>query len=110
MFGISNLFSNSKIVDTGLKAVDSVFLTNEEKTEYFLKFVEASLPMNVSRRIIAAGVTTLWLIGGIIGITAILTGHPKTPELMSFLNVYVMPSSTVLTSFYFWKRMAKTDK
>lgn len=104
---LSKLFSTPDIVETGTKAVDAVFLTDEERTEYFLKFVEASLPMNVSRRIIASGVTALWAISGIVAIVAILMRSPQIEPLIGFLNVYVMPPFTVLTSWYFWKRITK---
>lgn len=107
---LSRIMSTPDIVKTGSEAVDSVFLTKEEQTEYFLKFVEASLPMNVSRRIIAVGVTTLWALAGAVTITAILMGLPRSEQLIAFLNVYVMPPFTVLTSWYFWKRISAGDK
>lgn len=107
---LSSILSTPEIVKTGTKAIDAAFLTEEEKTEYFLKFVEASLPMNVSRRIIAVGVTALWAIAGIITIGAILVGSPKVEALIGFLNVYVMPPFTVLTSWYFWRRLVESSK
>ena len=102
---LKGLLSSDKIVDSGIKAIDSAILTSEEKTEYFLKFIEASIPMNVARRFIAISVTVFWLLCGLLIIGLILTDADKLPDIVSFANVYVMPPFTVLVSFYFFKRL-----
>ena len=98
------LLSSDKIMDNASKGIDSIILTSEEKTEYFLKFIEASVPMNVARRFIAISVTLFWLLCGFLIIGLILFDAPKLKDVVEFANVYVMPPFTILVGFYFFKR------
>ena len=111
--GIKSLFSSPKIVGDGLsalsKGVDKAILTPEESNEMFLKFVEASAPMNVSRRIIACGVTVVWALGFIVGVVGILTDY-KADEIFQLLSVYVMPPFLTIVSWYYWKGGKKASK
>lgn len=107
---MKSLFSSPEIVKDGLSAitsgVDKAILTKEESTEYFLKYLEATIPMNRSRRILAFGVTFVWVLGFFLGAVCLLTDY-KVQEVTQFLSVYVMPSFTILTTWYFWRRMGK---
>lgn len=102
---LGDLFSKDKIIDNAAKGIDAIFLTDEEKTQYFLEYLKASMPMNVSRRIIAAAVSFMWVIVGLVELCLILIGSDKIENIHSFATVYVMPSFTVLVSFYFWRRI-----
>ncbi len=100
-----NLLSSEKIIDNASSGIDKIVLTAEEKTDYFLKFIEASMPMNIARRFIAIAVTLFWLLCGLLIIFLILFDAKKLPEIVEFANVYVMPPFTILVSFYFFKRL-----
>ena len=100
-----NLLSSDKIVENASKGIDAAFLTNEEKTQYFLKYLEASMPMNISRRIIAIATCFMWVVCGIAIMTMVILDHPQTETVSEFARWYVVPSFTVLVSFYFWRRV-----
>lgn len=102
---VKSLLSSDKIIDSASKGIDAAFLTSEEKTEYFLKFIEASMPMNIARRFIAMAVTIFWLFCGFLVVALILLDSSKLKEIVEFASVYVMPPFTVLVSFYFFKRL-----
>ena len=101
-----SLLSSKTIVENASKGIDAAFLTNEEKTQYFLKYIESSMPMNVSRRFMAIVVTLMWALTGGIEIGLILTGSDRIEEFHNFATIYVMPSFSVLMGFYFWKRIS----
>jgi len=107
-----SLLSSPKIIDAGIKAADAVFYTPEEKErdsqanqELMLKFIEASMPMNVARRFIAIAVTVMWVVCGLTEGVMILLESEKIAEFHAFTTVYVMPPFTITIGFYFWKRM-----
>lgn len=115
--GIATFFkgmlSSDKIVDAGVKAGDAIWYTKEEKAqdamkhkELMIRYIEASMPMNVSRRFIAIAVTCAWLFCGLIELILILLHSYKVESIHAFNTIYVMPPFTVVVSFYFFKRMA----
>lgn len=101
------LFSSDKIVENASKGIDAAFLTKEEKTQYFLKYLEASMPMNISRRIIAIATCFMWVVCGLAIMTLVILDHAQTEAVSEFARWYIVPSFTVLVSFYFWRRMSK---
>jgi len=57
-----------KVTDAAIKGLDALVLTKEEKLvfnaelrEWYLKYLAATEPQNVARRLIALMVTALWL-------------------------------------------------
>ncbi|MGH1470154.1 MAG: hypothetical protein ACRBCS_03115 [Cellvibrionaceae bacterium] len=106
---LTSIFSAPEIVKSGLDAVvngaDKSFLTKEEQTEYFLKFVEASQPSNITRRVIGCSACLMWIIGGILGSVLLIVDHSKAEDVTRFFVLYVMPTFNVIVSWYFWKRM-----
>jgi hypothetical protein len=135
---LSGLLSSDKIIDAGIAGADKLIFTSEEKADVQaaadalrLKFVEASLPMEVSRRFISVVVTVLWAINGamvmalsglVLGVdvycqstdmaAGICSAEIKINDLVEFGLWYVMPPFTTITGFYFWKKVeeAKRDK
>lgn len=118
---LSGLLSSEKIVESGIDALDKVWHTEEEKAEnraeadkMRLAFVQASAPMEVSRRFIAVTVTVLWAINGamcivLYAIDTYLTwkgiAHPDFRAVMEFSLWYITPPFTTITGFYFWSRI-----
>ena len=77
LFGSSD--TASKVVDGAIKGMDALVFTDEEKSQandkmrdWYLKYLEASQPQNVSRRLIAVMVVGLWcflnLFGAFLGV------------------------------------------
>jgi hypothetical protein len=100
------LLSSNKIVDNISTGLDKVTLTAQERTEHFLKYLELSMPMNISRRFIAMSVCINWTLYLWLVVFLMMTGNDKLEAIVSFGTVYIMPPFTVITGFYFWKRQA----
>jgi hypothetical protein len=133
---LKGLLSSEKIIEAGIAGADKIIFTKEEKSEAAaaadalrLKFVEASLPMEVSRRLITITVTILWAINGafcmalLFAVTALdvycqATGQAagicnaeiKIDEVVEFGLWYVTPSFTTITGFYFWKKVEEAKR
>ena len=69
---LSNIFGTSdnasKIVDGAISGIDKAFFTDEERAEngakiaeWYLRYLEASQPQNLARRLIAICVVSLWI-------------------------------------------------
>ena len=104
---IKGLLSSDEIIKDISSGLDKTFLTDQERTVHFLKYLELTMPMNRARRFIAVSVAInwmlyLWLVAGLI-----MFDGPKLEEIVSFGNVYIMPVMTLVTGFYFWKRQTK---
>lgn len=117
---LKGLFSSEQIVDDGVKAIDSLVYTDQEKADVDLKkralmiqFIQASLPMERARRFIAMIVTILWAINGALSSLLLLleqctwNGVPilhsgVAAQIFAFGNVYIMPPFTGIVCFYFW--------
>ena len=74
IFGSSE--NTTKVVDGAIHGLDKLFYTDEEKAEsakdvreWFLRYLQATNPQNISRRFIAIVVTLLWAFLIIAGIT-----------------------------------------
>lgn len=117
----SNLFGSSetvdKIVSGGISAGDMVFYTPEEKAiaeqkllEFRLRYMEATNPQNVARRVIAFMVVGLWVFLILLGVAA----KPFSAEYSDFVfkvlkDVVDTPESIVL-GFYFLTHMVRSAR
>ena len=54
---LKGLLSTNSIIDAGIKGLDAVIFTDEERSTYMLKYLEATAPMARSRRFIAIVIT-----------------------------------------------------
>lgn len=117
------IFGSSKntetIVDGAVSGLDKLFYTDEEKAdarkdmrEWWLKYLTATQPQNVSRRFIAIVVTLLWAFLVLLGIAAYMVAYLLTPEgaevnaqmsqfIFSVLTDVVMVPFAGIMAFYF---------
>jgi|TARA_R110002167_G_scaffold124945_2_gene304703 hypothetical protein len=130
MFGlIKSIFSSGdttgKVVDGVLKAGDALVFTSEEKSaasqtrmDWYLKYLEATLPNNLSRRFLAFVVAGVWLLLVVVtaglAITAALTGSSEWAD--AYKSVYAIQKEFVLIpfggimAFYFATHLLKARK
>lgn len=113
MFGVlKSLFgspdSTGKIVDAAVKGLDAMVFTAEEKSlasaqmrDWYLKYLEATQPQNVSRRFLAILIGMIW---GFILLLAVLA-WPFKAEYSDFLFKVLVDSVNtpfgVILAFYF---------
>ena len=111
MFGmIKSLFSSGnsigKIVKGGVQLADDYILTKEEDADLFLKYIEATLPSNVARRILAIAVTAVWVeTVQVMIVLAVVDAVRETNYSAGFVDpvLYVSGVFGTVLSWYFWK-------
>ena len=109
---LSSIFSSSKergkLVDGAVSGLDKMFYTEEEKAdsyrdmrEWWLRYLEASQPQNLSRRLLAFIVAAVW--GGlVIGGAAVYHFSVELSEyVFKVLEEHVTGPFMLVMGFYF---------
>lgn len=109
---LSAIFGSSKntetIVDGAVAGMDKMFFTKEEKaeanlkvSEWFLRYLEATQPQNLSRRFIAVVVVLLWALLVLIGVAAYPFDLAFSQFIFDVLKDVVMNPFLIIMGFYF---------
>jgi hypothetical protein len=97
-----------KAADGIYNGIDKAFLTDEEQADFWLKYLDATQPQNKARRLIALIVCGVWALFSMVVMFAIFFAEvDKRTDLIQFGTIYIMPPFTIITSWYFWKRIKK---
>jgi len=104
------MFSTGKIVENGIKALDSAFFTDEERSTYMLKYMEATKPQAISRRFIAMIVSMLWCLGILFCGVLLYIDSPKFEVMKEFMNETVNEPFMVVLTFYFLAHVVSRSK
>lgn len=124
--GITKFFTGNSTADSvidGVKrATDMLIFTDEEKSitnqksmELFIKYQEATLPQNVTRRMIAIVIVALWCLAVLItmllggsGIFLHIETLTKTSEYyFKFMQDVINVPFGIIIGFYFLKRIVQ---
>ncbi len=116
LFGESS--SAKKTVDAVINTGDALFYTEEEKAQdsklyrdWYLKYLEATQPQNVARRLIAIVITGLWAVLVFVGAFAQALGQLETAEyIFKTLNDNVNMPFMIVIGFYFAKNIMANYK
>lgn len=103
MFGFfKELLSSDKIIEGGMSAMDKVILTKEEKLDFKFKFIQATMPMNRTRRFITLCVSPIWAFHAFLGTFLLLTANPMFSAYMAYMNTNITIPFSIIIGFYFW--------
>lgn len=115
---LSKLFVSEKSIDNVVSAAiatgDKLVFTAEEKAEmnvklqdWYLKYLEATQPMNLSRRVIAITVTGLWSLFLILATSLLLGGDKEiSGAIFSVMETHLNLPFSIIVGFYFAAQMA----
>ena len=113
------LFGNAKSVEKAVDAVistgDALFFTEEEKSvasqkilDWKIEYARVTQGQSISRRIIAAGVTAMWMLTGVIALIAAAWDQTAYANyVMKFLVDVVMQPFSIIVGFYFLAHLVK---
>ena len=118
---LSKIFGNEKQLDkltTGaVSGLDKMFFTKEEKadanqklSEWYLRYLEATQPQNVARRVIAFIVVGLWALLVLVGVAAQLFDAPYAKYVFEVLAEVVMNPFLLIVGFYFLTHTVRAYK
>ena len=109
MSWLGNLFTNENLIDNASSAIDKMIFTQEEKTDYLLKFLKAYEPFKIAQRLLAISFSSVFLSIFIIAVMLFLVGTfmmeefyvLQAYELMKW-NVDTLGTSvSLIVAFYF---------
>lgn len=101
--------TTDKIVDGVLNGVDALVYTDEEKAvanqkilDFKLEWMKATQGQNIARRLIAVGVTALWVLCGLIILASQALGFSEFAKfVLTYLRDVVANPFMIVLTFYF---------
>ncbi len=126
---LSNIFGSSKntetIVNGAVSGLDKIFFTKEEKAEanerladWYLKYLSATQPQNLARRLIAMVIVSLWALLVLLGIVSFaietfwFVGEDGEAVIALFIfetmNELVHQPFMMIMGFYFLAHIVRT--
>jgi len=126
---LKNIFTTPEIakkaVDGVYNGIDKAFYTSEEKAEdkkelrgWFLRYLEATNPQNLARRVLAFGVAGLWIVliiaATVLSIAAALlesaAAAMAAKAVATIIADYVQLPFSGIMAFYFVTHLARGYK
>jgi len=104
----------TKVADAVIKGADAAWFTAEEQSEWFIRYLEATQPQNLSRRIIAISITAVWVLSALVLLfltiiaalleSTIVSG--AAAAVFKFMDTIINVPFMVVIGFYFAKGIA----
>jgi hypothetical protein len=104
------IFGNKENTETVLSGIDKAFFTSEEKSEFFLKYLAASHPQNVARRLIAIMIVFMWIFLILVGVVMYKIDPGFSSFVFSTLDNNVNTPFSIIIGFYFAAHLARAWK
>lgn len=101
------IFGSAKNTETVLSGIDKVWFTNEEKSDFFLKYLAATQPQNLARRLIAIIVVALWAALIILGVAVHPWDSDYSQQIFFTLKDVVNTPFSIIIGFYFAAHLAR---
>lgn len=109
---LASIFGSKKntetIVDGAVSGIDKIFFTKEEKSEanqklsdWYLKYLAATQPQNLARRLIAVIIVALWAVLVVFGVWIRWFSYEMSDFTFKVLVEVVMNPFLVVVGFYF---------
>lgn len=102
------------VLDAGVKGLDALFYTAEEKAEnaarfgdLYLRYLAATSPQNLARRLIALVVVGLWAFLILVGVALWKLDAGYSAFVFSTLDNIVNLPFTIIVGFYFAAHIAR---
>lgn len=112
IFGSSE--NTTKVVDGAIAGIDKMIFTDEEKAEanskvrdWFLKYLAATQPQNLARRLIAVIVVALWALLIVVGIAVYKWDVAYSLFVFETLRDVVNTPFSIIIGFYFAAHLAR---
>ena len=107
---LAKIFGGGDTTKAVLRGIDKAWFTDQEKSDYMLKYLAATQPQNMARRLIAFIVVFLWAVLVLIAVIS----QPWMPEWSNKIfyileDVVNMPFSIII-GFYFAAHLARSWK
>lgn len=115
---LAAIFGSTKntetIVEGAVNGLDALVFTDEEKAEvnaklgdWFLRYLQATQPQNLSRRLIAVIVVALWALLILVAVAAYQFSPAFSQFIFDTLSENVNTPFSIIIGFYFATHLAR---
>jgi len=101
------IFGSADTTKSVISGIDKAWFTNEEKSEYFLKYLAATQPQNLARRLIAIVVVLLWALLILVAIIVYRFDVDYGLFIFDTLKENVNTPFSIIIGFYFAAHLAR---
>ncbi len=116
---LSRIFGDSKNAETIItgasRGLDKIFFTKEEKSEanqkladWYLKYLAATQPQNLARRLLALIVALLWAVLILLGIGIRWASYEMSDFVFKVMSELVHQPFMLIMGFYFLAHIVRT--
>lgn len=99
---LKGILSSSSIVEGGMAAMDKLILTDEERLDYKLKFIAATMPMNRARRAITLAITGMWVLHSTVALILFLNQSDQFVDFANYMTMNISAQFAIVVAFYFY--------
>ena len=94
------IFGSEKVIDAGIKGIDAIWFTNEEKAEAHKEFLKLYEPYKLAQRLIALIITIPYVLCVLILFGMYIAGLEVVPAV-DFLNELLGIPFMMIIAFYY---------
>lgn len=105
---LATIFGSADHTATVFKGIDAAWFTAEEKSEFFLKYLAATQPQNLARRLIAFMVVTLWAFLVLVAVGVYKLDSAYSVFVFDTLKDNVNTPFSIIIGFYFASHLARS--
>jgi hypothetical protein len=103
------IFGMPKAVDAIINTGDALVFTDEERKNWLIESAKVLGPQNVARRLIAAGVTVVWVLLTLLEAGLVVFSHSKIAEYHNFYLIATVPFGGIM-AFYYGTQLRREKK
>lgn len=107
---LAGIFGGGETTKKVLELTDNAFFTKQEKSDYFLKYLAATAPQSMARRLIAFIVVFLWALLVLIAVLAQPWMPAWSDKIFYILEDVVNMPFSIIIGFYFAAHLARAWK
>ncbi len=104
---LARLFGSGDTTSAVLSGIDKAWFTDQEKSGFFLKYLAATQPQNLARRLIAVIVVLLWAMLILLGVALYKFDPAYSDFIFSTLKDVVNTPFGIIIGFYFAAHLAR---
>lgn len=97
----SAIFGTARNTELVAAGIDKAWFTNEEKADYFLKYLVATQPQNLARRLIALAVVGVWILLLLVAVAAYKFDPSFSTFVFEVIDQNVNTPFGIIVGFYF---------
>lgn len=107
---LSKIFGGGDTTKAVIDGIDKAWFTDQEKSSYMLKYLAATQPQNMARRLIAFIVVLLWALLVLIAVIAQPWMPAWSDKIFYILEDVVNTPFSIIIGFYFAAHLARAWK